>query len=74
MKENPKTTESSTYNPLDRGITLDKAACALAQDARRFVVGRHPVDCHCKGTGWIAVHDPVLGDLIDIRCPATNLL
>jgi hypothetical protein len=27
------------------------------------------VDCQCGGTGWIAVPETLLGDLVDIRCP-----
>jgi hypothetical protein len=54
---------------LDSTVTLDKARCALAQSAVRFVVGPHAADCDCGGTGWAAVEDPVLGDLIDARCP-----
>jgi hypothetical protein len=29
----------------------------------------HPMSCRCAGTGWVAVRDSVLGDLIDTPCP-----
>jgi hypothetical protein len=48
------------------GSTVDAATGGVAALS---TPGRHPVDCQCGGTGWIAVEDCVSGDLIDTRCP-----